>query len=98
MKRTTVVATLYILGSLPLAALAADPGQPSTGAPAPADPAAASQVPSMFKQLDTNGDGYISKAEAERSASVKASFTKLDSDHDGRISVQEYTKGMKGQS
>ena len=98
MRHTTVVATLYVLGSVPLAALAADPAQPSTGSPAQANPDAASQVPPMFKQLDQNGDGFISKAEARRSADLTARFDKLDFNNDGRISAQEYVKGAQGQS
>jgi Ca2+-binding EF-hand superfamily protein len=86
MKRKAAIATLCILGTLPLTALAADPGVP----------AATSQTPAMFEQLDVNHDGAITKAEAERSADLKARFDKLDTNHDGKISAQEYAKGVQG--
>lgn len=97
MKRKHAIATLCILGTLPLTALAADPGMPAaTGSPGKANPAATSQTPAMFEQLDANHDGSITKAEAERSADVKARFDKLDANRDGKISAQEYTKGGQG--
>jgi Ca2+-binding EF-hand superfamily protein len=97
MKRKNAIATLCILGTLPLTALAADPGVPAaTDSPTKGNQTATSQTPAMFEQLDTNHDGYITKAEAERSADLKARFDKLDANHDGKISVQEYAKGVQG--
>lgn len=86
MKRKHTIGALCILGTLPLTALAADPGVP----------AAPSQTPAMFEQLDANRDGAITKAEAERSADLKARFDKLDANRDGKISAQEYAKGGQG--
>lgn len=97
MKRKNAIATLCILGTLPLTALAADPAAPAgAGAPGTANPAATSQTPPMFEQLDANHDGSITKAEAERSADLKARFDKLDANRDGKISAQEYAKGVQG--
>jgi hypothetical protein len=96
-QRKIRIAAVMLLGALPLAALAASVPQqsaPAATASGPSDPATRNQAESpMFKQLDTNKDGYISKAEAARSANLSAKFAKLDTNHDGRISVQEYDKG-----
>ena len=51
--------------------------------------------PPMFRELDTNHDGYITKEEAKRSADVTARFNDLDTDRDGRISSAEFRKGMQ---
>lgn len=103
MTRKTGIAALMLLGAMPLTALAAsDMQQPASGAAAAApaapaaDPAMAKAEPPLFKQLDTNHDGYISREEAKRSATVSAKFDQLDANHDGRISVDEYVKGVKG--
>lgn len=99
MKSKISIATLLLLGAVPLAALAVNPAPPSSGAsPTQSAPAAQDQVPPMFKQLDTNHDGYITKAEAVRSADVTARFAQLDSNHDGKISVAEYNEGLQKQS
>lgn len=54
----------------------------STGRPA--------DMPPLFKELDTNKDGYITRDEAKRSADTTARFDEIDTDHDGRISVLEW--------
>lgn len=66
------------------------------------------QVDAEFKNLDTNGDGKISKAEiqaavdkmaADTSAEIKKrqqeDFNKLDTDHNGQLSLAEYEAGVK---
>lgn len=98
MTRKTGIAALMLLGAMPLAAFAASTAQqpaPGAAASTPADPAKSQAEPPLFQQLDANHDGYISKAEAKRSANVSANFAKLDTNRDGRISVNEYEKGMK---
>jgi len=96
-SRKTAITAVLLLGALPLTALAATvPAQskPAAAASGPTDPATKKQAePPMFKQLDTNKDGYISKAEAARSANLSARFDQLDTNHDDRISVQEYVNG-----
>ncbi|MDB5037172.1 MAG: Calcium sensor EFh [Bacteriovoracaceae bacterium] len=64
-----------------------------------------SQRPSpqdRFKQLDTSGDGSVSKAEFDARATDSASKTKLDSifdkldtNKDGKVDSSEFTAGMK---
>lgn len=98
MKYKTSIATVLLLGALPVAALAANPAEQSSGAsPAQSAAAAPDQVPPMFKQLDSNHDGYITKAEAARSADVTARFDQLDANHDGKISLAEYSNGLQKQ-
>lgn len=96
MKRKTRIATVLLLGAVPLAALATDQAQPSSGAsPRQSAPPAKDQAPPMFKELDSNLDGYITKPEAARSADVTARFAQLDANHDGKISVAEYNEGLQ---
>lgn len=88
MKRNHTLATLLVLGTLPMAAIAADP--------APSAAAAAKEAPApLFTQLDANKDGYLTKEEAKRSAEVTASFSKLDADRDGKIAANEFRMGME---
>lgn len=59
----------------------------------PADRTAGSSseaVPPMFKELDQNQDGYITREEAKRSADTTARFSEMDTDRDGRISLAEW--------
>ena len=48
---------------------------------------------SMFKELDRDKDGQVSKDEAKRSADVQARFDQLDSDRDGKVSMTEWNAG-----
>ncbi len=105
MKRTIVLASLYLLATAPLGALAADPAQPAPGgaaaakspaAPAaPAAPMAKEEPAPLFKQLDANRDGYVTKDEAKRSADIAARFQDLDADRDGKINTVEFKKTMQ---
>jgi hypothetical protein len=88
MKRSISLATLLLFGTLPLVAFSQY--QPPDK-PAPA----ADTVPPLFKKLDLNHDGYLTREEARYSAEVAARFADLDSDHDGRISIREFTDGMQ---
>ncbi|MDT0580913.1 MULTISPECIES: EF-hand domain-containing protein [Alteromonadaceae] len=45
----------------------------------------------LFKKLDTNTDGMISKAEAEAHQVLNELFDSLDLDGDGFISPSEFT-------
>ena len=89
MKRQTSLATLLLIGALPLAAIAADATQPTQQG----SQSVKEETPPMFQQLDTNHDGYVSKEEAKRSADLTARFNQLDTNHDGLISAEEYKKG-----
>ena len=43
-----------------------------------------------FRQLDANGDGWLSGAEAARRPEVAAGFKQADADRDGRLSFAEF--------
>lgn len=98
MKRNTTLATLLLLAALPLAAGAADAAAPVPAEkmppPAPAGDAAKGETPPLFKELDGNKDGYVTKDEAKRSAEVTARFAELDADRDGKVAAAEFRKGM----
>lgn len=98
MKRQLNFAACLLLAALPLAASAAEtvPPPASRSEPAaPSAPAPKEQPAPLFDALDTNHDGYLTKAEAKRSAEVTARFGELDSDHDGRIDAREFIRGMQ---
>jgi len=50
---------------------------------------------SMFKELDRDKDGQISKDEAKRSADVQARFDEIDADRDGKVSMNEWNSSSK---
>lgn len=101
--------TMLLAGTLPLAAVAAEQmkapaavereavqGQPATpGTQAPPAGGAQSEVPSMFKELDRDGDQQISKDEAKRSAEAQAKFKSIDADGDGKLSLAEWNAQAK---
>ena len=43
----------------------------------------------MFKKLDTDGDGRISRAEAQAAPRLAANFDAIDANHDGFITPDE---------
>jgi hypothetical protein len=49
---------------------------------------------SGFKEFDTDGDGFISKAEFKHLKGTKLSFEELDANSDGKINQDEYNKGF----
>lgn len=51
-----------------------------------------------FESLDTDGDGRISKPEAEANATVKAQFSSYDVNGDGFIERAEVTQANQSQS
>jgi len=109
MKSTISLVALVLAGALPIGALAADPPKSPAAtepAPMPAQPApdagkaappeaGKTEMPPMFKELDLNKDGQVSKDEAKRSADVLARFETLDSDHNGKVSLVEWNTSEK---
>jgi Ca2+-binding EF-hand superfamily protein len=84
MKRLITVAAVAGL-SLPLACLAADKASGGSGT----SPAAQSGAEKMFKALDKNNDGFISKEEAKGTPHDK-DFAKLDKNNDSKLSREEH--------
>jgi Ca2+-binding EF-hand superfamily protein len=64
---------LLLAGALALAAL----------------PAFANETDDMFKLMDTNGDGKISRE--EHAAGAQTMFNKMDANHDGSVTPDEMT-------
>lgn len=50
---------------------------------------------SAFDRADTNSDGALSPAEAQRFPAISERFEQLDTDHDGRLSRQEFQTGSR---
>jgi hypothetical protein len=85
-----------------MSALLAAQSQSSTSASAPTSQSNALQ--DLFSQIDTNGDGQITKSEFENAlgaggtnlAQADDVFSKLDSNGDGSISLSELSSALKG--
>lgn len=61
-------------------------GNASGGATRPAY----SEQHGMFRHLDIDGDGFVSKAEAAGNAPVTVGFDRADRNRDGKLSFAEY--------
>src|SRR5499427_9511736 len=101
--KTLIAAAVAAAFAWPLAAGAQD--KPSTGASAGSDKSATKPSTSdkasggatkddggaeaMFKSLDKDKDGYLSKAEVKGTPHDK-DFDKLDKNHDGKLSREEH--------
>ncbi|KRB79492.1 hypothetical protein ASE00_19880 [Sphingomonas sp. Root710] len=99
MKKTTWIAGAALAATLGVAAYAAAPdGPPNTRAEVQA------RVAEQFKKADTNGDGFVTKAEADAArAAMKAKFAErraerrderfaaLDTDKNGALSKEEFS-------
>jgi EF hand domain-containing protein len=53
-------------------------------------PPAASEKGAMFRHLDIDGDGRVSKAEAAGNAAATLGFDRADRNRDGKLSFAEY--------
>lgn len=102
MKNILVALALAVAGAMSVTATAAEPArtpsttQPGAKAPAGVAPEAGrTEVPPMFKELDQDKDGQISREEAKRSADVQANFDAMDTDHNGKISLIEWIAAEK---
>jgi hypothetical protein len=49
-----------------------------------------SEKEAMFRQLDIDGDGFVSKAEAAGNATATLGFDRADRNRDGKLSFAEY--------
>jgi Ca2+-binding EF-hand superfamily protein len=51
------------------------------------------EIDAQFRAADENGDGFLSREEAERHFRfVAREFDRVDSDGDGRISLEEFRR------
>lgn len=86
--RTPTLALLIGLMLGPaLSACAADPKPPAN-----LDEVKPQDRRAAFRALDTDGDGWVSRREAQARPEVVANFDTADSDHDGRLSFEEFEK------
>ena len=87
-------ASAQMAPTLPKPALAAVT-PPAATAAAPAG-RAASQYETIFKRIDGNNDGSITKSELEKAdGKLGADFQKYDTDGDGKLSMPEFEAMMK---
>ncbi len=93
----TVASAILMFGAVH--AQKADPMPPPTpGAKAPAAaPAGGQSNDALFKRIDTDADGSISKAELEKfDPEAAKSFDKYDGDKDTKLSSAEFDAMVKG--
>ena|SRR5687768_8181852 len=94
-KKLALVIAFATATALPVSAIAAGdkdkPAAPekSTGAPEKSTGAEGRAGGSLFGTLDADKDGFVTQAEAKKSAEVSTNFKALDTDADGKISAQE---------
>lgn len=92
-KASSLLITATAVALLPLgAAMAQTPPPPRDTTVQPP------QGGATFESLDTNGDGKISKAEAEANANVKAQFSTYDANGDGFIERDEVSSANRSKS
>ena len=70
------------------AAEGASAGATRAGAAAKAPPS--SDKEAMFRRLDIDGDGFVSKAEAAGNEAATVGFDRADRNRDGKLSFREY--------
>ena len=92
MQRKTLFAALVAAAVFPLAATAGNTGTHDKAAAANGgnDGGAAA----MFKSMDKNGDGFISKDEA-KGTPHDADFASLDKNGDGKLSPEEHANAKE---
>lgn len=109
MKRKLTLTALVLAASLPMAVLAQGGGYQDSPPAQPKGTQGESTMPdasgttgaksgdtsSMFKELDRDKDGQVSKDEAKRSADVQMRFDELDANRDGKVSMTEWNSSPK---
>lgn len=76
--KTVAILTALALGSAATLVMAGDSGRPERGA-----------MLERLKAADTNGDGMISRAEAQALPRVLEKFDAIDANHDGQVTMEE---------
>jgi Ca2+-binding EF-hand superfamily protein len=62
------------------------------GVASAASPEVAAVQQQRFATWDTDGDGFLSPAEAQKVDGLSAAFQKADANQDGKVDAQEYAK------
>jgi hypothetical protein len=87
-----------------MSTLLAAQGQASTATTTPASTSRSAALQDLFSQIDSNGDGQISKSEFESAlgaggtniAQADDVFSKMDKNGDGSVSLDEMSSALKG--
>lgn len=85
-RHSVALLTVWTLALTPQLALAAPPRAVDL----------VEAISAAFDRADTDGDGHLSPAEAERLPAVSQRFARLDKNGDGKLSRKEFFKGIKG--
>jgi Ca2+-binding EF-hand superfamily protein len=100
MKLTLTLAALFVSASLAIAAEGDKPKKPGEGK---AGDGKRPNPEEIFKKLDANSDGSVSKDEymagpraKQDPAKAGEGFSRLDKDSDGKLSKEEFAAAMKG--
>jgi Ca2+-binding EF-hand superfamily protein len=79
------------------APMPAKPEKPAAPAAAAAAPTSSQSNDALFKRIDTDADGSLTKAELEKfDPEAAKSFEKFDVDKDGKLSLSEFDAMVKG--
>ena len=65
-------------------------GEAASGGASARRPPPATEKEAMFRYLDFDGDGFVSKAEAAGNEFATLGFDRADRNRDGKLSVAEY--------
>jgi hypothetical protein len=96
-----VVGAALALASVSAFAQTPAPAKPDKAMPPPAAtstaPTASQSNDALFKRIDTDADGSVSKTELEKfDPEASKSFEKFDGDKDGKLSLSEFDTMVKG--
>jgi hyperosmotically inducible protein len=77
--------------NIPIALMLALGCAATAGAENPEAPTYPHERP-LFKKLDADGNGFVTRAEAKRLKGFEAAFTEADENRDGKLSPDEFVK------